>query len=100
MQKKIRLFILDPPYHPVSESSNFTGYVQGGWNELDQIRLREACDELNSRGVKFLLSNSCTSFIKKQYSKYHIHTVMANRSINSDGDKRGENEEFLIRNYE
>ena len=25
---------LDPPYHPISESSNFTGYVQGGWSEI------------------------------------------------------------------
>jgi DNA adenine methylase len=37
---------LDPPYHPISESSNFTGYVQGGWNIFDQIRLREFCDQL------------------------------------------------------
>lgn len=35
---------LDPPYHPISESSNFTGYVQGGWDEKDQLRLRDACN--------------------------------------------------------
>ena len=38
---------LDPPYHPISESSNFTGYIQGGWDMFDQIRLREVYDELN-----------------------------------------------------
>lgn len=91
---------LDPPYHPVSASSNFTGYVQGGWGEADQIRLREVCDELNERNVKFLLSNSSTKFIIDQYQDYHISTVKANRAINSNGAKRGEVDEVLIRNYE
>ena len=91
---------LDPPYHPVSESSNFTGYVQGGWGDKDQIRLREACDELNTRGVKFLLSNSATDFIKDQYKDYQINIIKATRSINSDGEKRGEIDEVLVRNYD
>jgi DNA adenine methylase len=91
---------LDPPYHPVSESSNFTGYVQGGWDMFDQIRLREACDELTRRGIKFLLSNSASSFIIEQYREYNISTVRATRTINSDAEKRGEVDEVLIRNYE
>ncbi len=91
---------LDPPYHPISESSNFTGYVQGGWNIFDQVRLREACDDLTSRGIKFLLSNSASDFIKDQYSEYNISVVKATRTINSDAEKRGEVDEVLIRNYE
>lgn len=91
---------LDPPYHPISESSNFTGYVQGGWDMYDQVRLREACDNLNSKGIKFLLSNSSSSFIKDQYANYKISIVKANRAINSNGANRGEVDEFLIRNYE
>jgi DNA adenine methylase len=91
---------LDPPYHPVSQSANFTGYIQGGWDMYDQIRLRQTCDKLNEKGVKFLLSNSATDFIKEQYEKYSITTIKANRSINSDGEKRGEVDEYLIRNYE
>lgn len=91
---------LDPPYHPISESSNFTGYVQGGWDMFDQVRLREACDELNEKGVKFLLSNSSAQLIKDQYEKYNITIVKANRSINSNGSDRGEVDELLIRNYD
>ena len=91
---------LDPPYHPISESSNFTGYIQGGWNMYDQIELRKACDELNAKGVKFLLSNSSTDFIKEQYKNYKISVVKANRAINSDATNRGEVDELLIRNYE
>ncbi len=91
---------LDPPYHPISENSNFTGYVQGGWDMFDQIRLREVCDTLNEKGAKFLLSNSSSPFIKDQYEKYKITTVKAIRAINSNGADRGEIDEVLIRNYE
>ena len=90
----------DPPYHPVSQSSNFTGYTQGGFGIKEQERLRDVCIDLNERGVKFLLSNSATDFIKDLYSDFNIHIVKANRSINSDSDKRGEVDEFLICNYE
>lgn len=91
---------LDPPYHPISESSNFTGYVQGGWNMSDQIRLREACDALHSKGVKFLQSNSSSPFIKDQYRNYKIISVKANRAVNSNGAERGEIDEVLIKNYD
>ncbi|MDI9311547.1 MAG: DNA adenine methylase [Limnohabitans sp.] len=91
---------LDPPYHPISESSNFTGYVQGGWNMYDQIDLKTACDELHKKGVKFLLSNSSADFIKDLYKDYKITIVKAKRAINSNGADRGEVDEVLIRNYE
>lgn len=90
----------DPPYDPVSKSSNFTGYVQGGFNIFDQVRLRDLCDKLDKKGVKFLLSNSATQLILDLYSNYNITFVKASRAINSDASKRGEVDEVLIRNYE
>lgn len=90
---------IDPPYDPVSKSSNFTGYIQGGWNNEDQIRLKKACDELDQKGIKFLLSNSATDFIKSLYTGYEINIIKASRAINSNGDGRGSVEEVLIRNY-
>ena len=98
--KKNDFVYLDPPYDPVSKSSNFTGYNQGGFSTDDQIRLRELCDRLNKKGVKFLLSNSATDFIKEQYKDYQINIVQATRSINSNAKKRGAVDEVLIRNYE
>lgn len=91
---------LDPPYYPISESSSFTGYVQGGWSEEDQIRLRDVCNRLNERGIRFLLSNSAAAFIREIYAGYDIHTVRATRAVNSVSTGRGEVDEFLIRNYE
>ena len=98
--KKGDFVYFDPPYHPVSASSNFTGYVQGGFLESDQIRLRDLCNKLHDEGVKFLLSNSATQFIKNLYKDYTIRYVKASRAINSNAKKRGEIDEVLIKNYE
>lgn len=91
---------LDPPYDPVSDTSSFTGYAKGGFSRNDQIRLRECCDALTARGIKFMLSNSATDFIRKQYSEYNIITVQAKRAINSNAAGRGEVDEVVVRNYE
>ena len=90
----------DPPYDPVSSTSNFTGYAKGGFNRDEQIRLRKCCDELNERGIKFMLSNSATDFIKEQYAEYNITIVKAKRMVNSVAAKRGDVEEVIVRNYE
>lgn len=91
---------LDPPYMPISESSSFTGYTAGRFDEQEQIALKEQCDILNSRGIKFLLSNSSCPFIEDLYKEYKIEHVRAKRAINSKADKRGAVEEVLVRNYE
>ncbi len=91
---------LDPPYDPISETSSFTGYSKGGFSKDEQARLRECCDDLDRREIKFMLSNSATPFILKQYSKYNITLVQAKRVINSAGDKRGDVDEVVVRNYE
>lgn len=91
---------LDPPYDPVSDTANFTGYTKGGFDRADQIRLREYCDELDRRGIRFMLSNSATEFIWQQYHRYNREVVQAKRAINSNGAKRGQVNELVIRNYE
>ncbi len=90
---------LDPPYDPVSDTASFTGYHKGGFDKNEQIRLKQCCDELTRRGIKFMLSNSATDFIKDLYQDYHTTIVKAKRAINSDASKRGAIEEVLIRNY-
>lgn len=97
--RKNSFVYFDPPYDPVSDSSNFTGYTAGGFGREEQIRLKEVCDTLTKKEIKFLLSNSNTNFIRELYSNYNIEIVGANRAINSVSYKRGEVEEVLIRNY-
>jgi DNA adenine methylase len=90
----------DPPYDPVSSSSSFTGYSEGGFDREEQTRLKKVCDKLNNKGVKFLLSNSATGFVKELYQDYDINIVQAKRSVNSVASKRGKVDEVLIKNYD
>ncbi|ERS41760.1 MULTISPECIES: DNA adenine methylase [Corynebacterium] len=90
----------DPPYDPVNVTSSFTGYQKGGFDRAEQERLKAVCDDLDARGVKFLLSNSATEFIRDLYVDFSIDTVAATRAINSVGSRRGKVDEVLVRNYE
>lgn len=89
----------DPPYMPISSSSSFTGYTANGFGEEEQKRLRDFCDQLNKRNIKFLLSNSSCPFVEELYGNYDIIKVPAKRSINADATKRGSVDEVLVRNY-
>lgn len=90
---------LDPPYDPVSETANFTSYTRYGFTKDDHIRLKQCCDELTARGIKFMLSNSNTDFIRQLYAGYYITEVSARRAINCNGNGRGGVTELVIRNY-
>lgn len=91
---------LDPPYDPISDSSSFTGYTKGGFGREQQEALKETCDRLNKKNVKFMLSNSATEFIKDLYKEYSIRTIQAKRSVNSIASRRGYVEEVVVTNYE
>lgn len=90
----------DPPYHS-PDNTNFTGYQAGGFGENEQIRLRDVFAELTERGVKCLLSNSDTEFIRNLYAdeRFDIIQVLAKRAINSDSAGRGNVNELLIKNW-
>jgi DNA adenine methylase len=90
---------LDPPYDSISGITSFTGYTKSGFSQNEQVRLYENCNNLNRRGIKFMLSNSATDFIKALYANYNITIVEARRTINSKGNRRGKIPELIIRNY-
>lgn len=85
----------DPPYDPISSTSNFVGY-SGAFNRDDQALLAERARELVGRGVHVMLSNSDTPFIRKLYKGFRIDRVACTRSINSDATKRGAVYEVII----
>ncbi len=87
---------LDPPYMPISSSSSFTGYTEGGFGYDKQVELKNECDKLRENGISFLQSNSDCEAIRELYSDYEVITVQAKRSINSNAAKRGEINEVLI----
>lgn len=89
---------MDPPYQPVSNTS-FTKYTTSDFREAEQIKLYEKCIELDKKGVRFLLSNSDTDFIKDLYQSFKIDIVSAPRVINCKSSGRSIVNEVLIRNY-
>ena len=92
--KKGDFVYFDPPYVPLSETSSFTSYTKDGFDMDMQLSLRDVCDELDSMGVKFLLSNSDTQFVNELYENYNIKKVFASRQINANADGRGKLRKF------
>lgn len=89
----------DPPYYPLSNTSNFTAYSRYSFNEDDQIGLRDTFVELAKHGVKVMLSNSDCPFIRELYRDFNIHEILATRAINSNAKKRGKISELLVTSY-
>jgi DNA adenine methylase len=89
----------DPPYYPLSPTSNFTAYSRYSFSQDDQIRLKEVFAELAGRDVKVMLSNSDSQFIRELYMDFNIHSISASRLINSNAMKRGKITEVLITSY-
>ena len=89
----------DPPYAPLNPTSNFTGYSQQGFDRQMQLELRDLCDRLNRRGVRFMVSNSNAPLILELYQNYNIELVYATRAINSKANKRGKIPEVVVTNY-
>jgi DNA adenine methylase len=90
---------LDPPYVPLSATSNFTGYTAGSFDFADHRRLREVFGTLQARGCYVMLSNSNTDFVRELYRDCNIKTINASRAINSDATKRGSIKELVILSY-
>lgn len=99
-------FYFDPPYRPLSVTSNFKDYSKEVFNDDSQIRLKDFCDRVVAGGHDFLLSNSdpknineSDNFFDELYGAYYIDRVMATRNVNANGQKRGKISELLIRSY-
>lgn len=90
------LVYLDPPYEPLSRTSNFNTYNPTGFPWEEQIRLSKTIRKLDARGVLFVLSNSEPT--RKLYKGYKIDTVQANRSINTRTTARGPVREIIVTN--
>ena len=96
----------DPPYRPLSETSNFTAYTENQFGDKEQIELAEFVNCINNKKAKFVVSNSdptnsdkTDNFFDKIYAEYIIKRVEATRMINSNSDARGKIKELLISNF-
>jgi DNA adenine methylase len=94
-------FYLDPPYKPLSATSNFNAYAENVFGDEEQKRLKDFCVKIDAQNSKWILSNSDVqdNFLDRLYSNFFIDRVSAKRVINSKADKRGNLNELLITNY-
>jgi DNA adenine methylase len=102
---KNSLFYFDPPYKPLSQTSSFNSYAKDEFNDNEQIRLRDFCNNLDILNHTWILSNSDVkgkdandNFFDELYANYNIQRVDARRSISANPEKRGELSELLITN--
>lgn len=102
----LTFYYFDPPYRPLSETSNFNSYVKGNFDDNEQKRLACFCQQLSQKdNCLWMLSNSdCSSknpddlFFENLYYNFNIMRVYASRSVNADATKRGKLSELLITN--
>lgn len=96
----------DPPYRPISKTSNFQSYYTKNFDDECQIQLANTFKKINQKGAKLMLSNSDPknvnpkdNFFDEIYKDFYISRIPAKRMINSVASKRGEITEILVTNY-
>lgn len=91
----------DPPYEPLSPSSSFTSYAEGGFGQADQRDLLATLQALPA-SCRWMTSNSTAPFIEALYDVPGVwkHHVQATRNINSKAAGRGRIPELVAMNYE
>jgi len=90
---------LDPPYHPLSQTSSFTAYTGDSFRLSDQEELAEVYARLDRKGCRLMLSNSSAQLIRSLYKDFTVCEMEARRSINSRPDRRGRIHELVVLNY-
>lgn len=78
----------DPPYVPLSDSSDFTKYHTKGFNLKAQEKLARQAEQLAGRGTTVIISNHDTPLTRKLYHKAKIIRFQAPRSISANGGNR------------
>ena len=99
------IYYIDPPYKPLSETSSFTSYAKDGFDDSEQIRVRDFCSRITHKEALFIASNSDPierntgkSFFDQIYYQFNVKRVSATRMINANPNKRGFVSEIMISN--
>lgn len=84
----------DPPFLPLSPTSNFTSFSAGGFTIDDQVDLAHRAE---SSSVPVLISNHDVPMARDIFSKASIiKSVPCRRSIAASGNSRGKVNELLV----
>lgn len=75
----------DPPYVP-EKASSFVKYVGGGFGSKDHQELFRILRGFHTKGIRFLLSNSCSKLVREAFPEregFVVNEIDARRAIHS-----------------
>ncbi len=79
--RKNHVIYCDPPYVPLSDTANFSGYATEGFTLHDHERLAETARIVSKRGTPVIISNHNTRFVRKLYKGAKLVSINARRNI-------------------
>jgi DNA adenine methylase len=92
------VFYCDPPYLPLSQSSNFDSYAVGGFGLKEQLDLAELAAAAAKKGATVVISNHYNWYSKELYKEMYgarIYKTSVSRTISSKTDNRKAVEEII-----
>jgi DNA adenine methylase len=94
------LVYFDPPYIPISASSNFSKYSRLDFGIEDHKRLANEIKDLKNRGIFVVLSNSDTPETRRIFGKVlHLYQIKVTRSISANSSSRLKVNEIIGTSY-
>ena len=87
---------MDPPYVPINNKS-FVNY-QSGVSMMKIIIRYLQCHQFKANQISFVMSNSDTEKVRKEFSNYDIIQIKCRRAINSKKPESSVNE-VIIKSY-
>lgn len=85
----------DPPYAPLTSTSNFSDYTLAGFDLNDQKALANKALELSAKGISVIISNHDTPFTRDIYQDSKLVTFDVQRFISSKASDRKKAAELI-----
>lgn len=85
----------DPPYAPLSPTSNFTSYSKDEFGEDAQRALADAARSLARKGTIVVISNHDTALTRELYAGAELTLLNVQRFISADSKNRGSAPELI-----
>lgn len=85
----------DPPYAPLSPTSNFTNYAGKSFSLNQQEVLADLIEKAHENGIPAVVSNHDIEFTRKLYFRASIKSFEVQRLISCKASSRGRAPELL-----
>ena len=85
----------DPPYFPLTQTSNFTKYCETDFGYSQQVELVSIAEELSSKGIRVIISNHDIVETRNLYNKAQIIPIQVQRNIAAKSSSRKKVNELI-----